>query len=456
MATAIKEKDRAAVLQSLSAGVVPRSGQHLIQVGRKRELEALGQDLARISEGGAGFRIVVGDYGSGKTFLINLNRARALEKGFVTMHADLNPDRWLRGGKGESRSLFKELVKNIATRSRPEGGALPGILDKFLSHAAARAESEHRSTASVIREHLSEMSELVNGPDFANVTETYRRATDEGLDELKENALRWFRGELEYKTDAQVLLGVRSIVNDMTWYDQLKLMARFVRLAGYSGLLISLDEMVNIYRIGGAKTRQNNYEQVLRILNDAFQGSAEGLGFVFGCTPDALSDPIRGFYSYEALHQRLADNQFVQGDIVDFTKPVIRLSSLGLEDFHVLLENILRVHSSGDEKAQVIPLEAIPKFMDHCELQLGSSYYRTPRTVIMAFVDLLQVLAQNKKVDWQVLLRTLPVKADTGQAIEPPPTDDSTEPENPAPSVEANPPVTKSARLRSSPPAAKA
>jgi hypothetical protein len=171
MATAaIKEKDRSAVLQSLSAGVVPRSGQHLIQVGRKRELEALGDDIKRITEGGASFRMLVGDYGSGKTFLLNLNRARALEKGLVTMHADLNPDRSLRGGRGQSRSLFKELVKNTATRTRPEGGALPGILDKFLSHAAARAESEHRSSASVIREHLAELGELVNGADFVKLS----------------------------------------------------------------------------------------------------------------------------------------------------------------------------------------------------------------------------------------------------------------------------------------------
>jgi hypothetical protein len=419
MATAaIKEKDRSAVLQSLSAGVVPRSGQHLIQVGRKRELEALGDDIKRITEGGASFRMLVGDYGSGKTFLLNLNRARALEKGLVTMHADLNPDRSLRGGRGQSRSLFKELVKNTATRTRPEGGALPGILDKFLSHAAARAESEHRSSASVIREHLAELGELVNGADFVKIIETYRRAIDEGLDELKEHALNWLRGEIIYATDAYVLLGVRSVVTDGTWYDQLKLMARLVRLAGYNGLLVCIDELVNLYRISGKVTRQHNYDQLLRILNDAYSGSAEGLGFVFGCTPDALRDPIRGCYSYEALHTRLADNQFVQGDIVDFTKPVMQFGSLSLEDFHVLLENILRVHAGGDEKARVLPLEALPKFMDHCELQLGSAYYRTPRTVIMAFVDLLQVLAQNKKVHWQDLLRALPLERDTGQAIE--------------------------------------
>ncbi|MDN7668045.1 ATP-binding protein [Burkholderia vietnamiensis] len=412
--TTIRPKDRDAVLQSLRAGVVPRIGQHLIQVGRQRELDALIQDIARVADGGSSFRLVVGEYGAGKTFFLNLVRAIALEKKLVTVHADLNPDRRLHASGGQARSLYAELAKNISTRTKADGGAMAGIVEKFIGQAKTEAKAAGRSSEEVIRAQLNQLTEMVNGYDFADVIAAYCRGFEEGNEQLKGDAIRWLRGEFTTKTDARAALGVRTIIDDASVYDQLKLMARFVRLAGYSGLLVCLDELVNLYKLANVQARNSNYEQILRILNDSLQGSAEGLGFVLGGTPEFLLDTKRGLYSYTALQSRLAENTFATSGFVDYTGPVIRLASLTPEDFYVLLDKIRLVHAFGDEAKAQLPADAIAAFMAHCAMRLGDQYFRTPRTTITAFINLLAVLEQNPTADWRQLIGALEVEKDTG------------------------------------------
>jgi len=324
----IRAKDRDAVIQSLRAGVVPRVGQHLIQVGRVKELEALMKDVERIADAGSGFRVVIGEYGSGKTFFLNLVRAIAMEKKLVTMHADLNPDRRLHATGGQARSLYAELAKNLSTRTKPDGGALPGIVEKFIAQAKSEAKTSGKPSEAIVRERLDHLSEMVNGYDFAEVIAAYCRGFDEGNEQLKSDAIRWLRGEFTTKTDARAALGVRTIIDDASIYDQLKLLARFIRLAGYSGLMVCLDELVNLYKLSNTQARNANYEQILRILNDSLQGSAEGLGIVLGGTPEFLMDTRRGLYSYAALQSRLAENTFAKAGMVDYSGPVLRLASL--------------------------------------------------------------------------------------------------------------------------------
>ena len=277
-ATAIRPKDRDAVVQSLRAGVVPRTGQHLIQVGRTREIATLIGDIDRVADGGSTFRLIVGEYGGGKTFFLNLVRAVALEKKLVVASADLNPDRRLQASGGQARSLYAELMRNISTRTKPEGGALGGIVEKFIATAKAEATAAGVPTENIIRKKLEYLTEMVNGFDFADVIAAYCRGFEEGNEQLKANAIRWLRGEFATKTDARAALGVRTIVDDAAVYDQLKLMARFVRLAGFAGLLVNLDELVNLYKLANSQARNSNYEQILRILNDSLQGNAVGLG----------------------------------------------------------------------------------------------------------------------------------------------------------------------------------
>jgi P-loop Domain of unknown function (DUF2791) len=410
----IRPKDRDAVIQSLRAGVVPRSGQHLIQVGRAREVDTLVSDIARVADGGSAFRVVIGEYGAGKTFFLNLVRGVALEKKLVVANADLNPDRRLHASGGQARSLYAELMRNLSTRTRPEGGALAGVVEKFIATAKAEAKATGQYTEAVLRQKLEQLTELVNGYDFADVIAAYCRGYEDGNEQLKSNAVRWLRGEFATRTDARQALGVRTIVDDAEVYDQLKLMARFVRLAGFSGLLIVLDELVNLYKLANAQARNSNYEQILRILNDSLQGSAVGLGFVLGGTPEFLLDTRRGLFSYPALQSRLAQNSFANNGLVDFSGPVVRLSSLTPEDFYVLLQKVRAVYALGDPDKFLMPDQGIFSFMEHCSKRIGDAYFRTPRTTITAFVNMLAVIEQNPGTAWQDLLGGIEVAPDTG------------------------------------------
>ncbi|WP_336333766.1 ATP-binding protein [Pseudomonas putida] len=410
----IRAKDRDAVIQSLRAGVVPRVGQHLIQVGRAGELDSLLKDVDRLADGGSAFRVVVGEYGAGKTFFLNLVRGIAMERKLVTMHADLNPDRRLHASGGQARSLYSELAKNMSTRTKPDGGALQGIVEKFISQAKTEAKARGVESESVIREYLAELTEMVNGYDFAEVIAAYCRGFEEGNEQLKADAIRWLRGEFSTKTDARAALGVRTIVDDASVYDQLKLLSRFVRLAGFGGLMVCLDELVNLYKLANTQARNANYEQILRILNDSLQGSAEGLGFVLGGTPEFLMDTRRGLYSYPALQSRLAENTFAKSGLVDLSGPVIRLSSLTPEDFFVLLQKLRHVYAYGEPEKFLLPDEAIPAFMAHCNQRLGEAYFRTPRTTITAFISLLAVIEQNPGADWRSLVGAVELAKDEG------------------------------------------
>lgn len=418
MTTTIRTKDRDAVIQSLRAGVVPRTGQHLIQVGRTAEIETLVSDIDRITDDGSAFRVVIGEYGAGKTFFLNLVRAVAMEKKLVVASADLNPDRRLHASGGQARSLYAELMRNLSTRTKPDGGALGGIVEKFIATAKTEAKAAGLSTETVIRQKLDNLTELVNGYDFADVIAAYCRGFEEGNEQLKSDAVRWLRGEFSTKTDARQALGVRTIVDDAAVYDQLKLLARFVRLAGFSGLLVSLDELVNLYKMANTQARNANYEQILRILNDSLQGTAVGLGFVLGGTPEFLLDTRRGLYSYPALQSRLAQNTFASGGLVDFSGPVVRLSSLTPEDFYVLLQKICHVYASGDTTKHLLPDQGIYRFMEHCSKRIGDAYFRTPRTTITSFINLLAVLEQNAGVSWQDLVGGIEVVADTGGTVD--------------------------------------
>lgn len=418
----IKPRERNTIVQALRAGVVPKLGLQHIQVGRVREIEELVRDVDRISDGGAAIRFVVGEYGSGKTFFLNLIRLVALERGMVVLSADMAPDRRLHATGGQARSLYAEMTRNASTRTKPDGGAMASIVERFASQAARLADTSDRSPNDVIREKLARLEELTGGYDFATVITRYWDGFEGGDDDLKSAALRWLRAEFTTRTDARKALGVRTIINDANVYDQLKLLALFVREAGYKGLVVSLDELVNLYKLTSAQARNANYEQILRILNDVLQGTASHLGFMLGGTPEFLMDTRRGLYSYEALQSRLAENTFARDGLVDLSGPVIRLSNLTPEDMFVLLANIRRV-MQGEEAT--LPDEALTAFMDHCSNRIGDAYFRTPRNTVTAFVNMLSVLEQNREVNWQALVGSVDVAEDGGEDLALLPEDES-------------------------------
>src|ERR1017187_2065583 len=416
--TTIRPRERDAVLQALRAGVVPRAGQQHVQVGRASEVRAMLSDIDRVADGGSAIRFVIGEYGSGKTFFLHLIRSIAMERKLVTIHADLSPDRRLHATGGQARSLFAELMRNISTRARPDGGAMSSIVERFISLALTEAKERGNAAEAVIHQRLAGLSEMVGGYDFAEVIAAYWRGHDTGDERLKSNAVRWLRGEFSTRIDARAALGVRTIVDDASIYDHLKLMARFVRRAGFNGMIVLLDELVNLYKLANSQARNGNYEQILRILNDSFQGISVGLGFLLGGTPEFLLDTRRGLYSYPALQSRLAENTFATQGLVDYTGPVIRVGSLSQEDFYVLLTKLRHVFAGGDAARYLVPDEGLTAFMEHCAKRIGEAYFRTPRTTITSFVNLLSVLEQNPQASWRELLGQVAVVKDEGPDAE--------------------------------------
>jgi len=404
----IKRRERDSVLQSLQAGLVPRQGLHLIQVGRKSETEALLQDISRIRDGGSSFRLVVGRFGSGKSFFLNLVRHVALQQNLVIVQADFTMERRLQATGGEARALYSELMCNMATRAKPEGGALASVCTKWISGLQQEIVSAGGDTSRVeaqIAEDLRDLQDYVGGFEFAEVLRAYYRGTVNGNEAEKAAALRWLRGEYQTKTEARQDLGVRRIIDDDTFYDSLKLMAGFCRKAGFDGMLVLFDELVVLsHRLPSSRSRVSNFEAILTILNDAVQGNAQGVGFVFAGTDESLEDRRRGLFSYEALRSRLAENQLATSGLVDLSGPVVRLQALSPEDLFVLLRNISVVHASGDHSARLVPDEGIAALLHKANDTLGADFFRTPRDVIRSFVGLLNLIEQNPGQSWQEIL----------------------------------------------------
>jgi len=411
----IKTRERDAIIQSLSAGVVPRIGLEHIQVGRKDEINAILTDLDRIQDDGAAIRFIIGRYGSGKSFFLNLCRIVALEKKFVVAQADITLEKRLYSSDNQARALYSELVHNFAVRSKPEGGALRGIVERWISDLDYRLRKEGKSTDEIVQQipqELKYLQEFVSGYDFATVLCKYFEGFQKGDDALMASAIRWLSGEYSTKTEARQDLGVRTIIVDENIYDYLKLWGRFVRMAGFSGLLVNIDEMgVLSHRLNNTQARNSNYEVILRIVNDCLQGNVSGLGFVFAGTDEFLKDQRRGLVSYEALAGRLSvKSSFNVKGLKDFSGPVIELENLSKEDTFVLLRNIRNVFAYDDPAKYLIPDEGIRGFLNHCAKTLGSEFYLTPRDIVKSFTKLLSILEQNPGTSWEVLISSCQVQ----------------------------------------------
>ncbi len=408
MSKVIKRREKDAILQSLRAGVVPKIGLQHIQVGRKKELEAMISDFDRVENDGSFVRFTIGKYGSGKSFFLNLSRAIALSRNMVVINADITTERRLNGTNGQARSLYAELMRNLATRSKTEGGALSNIVEKWVSDVEYKVKQGGGAQGDVkgeIQKKLKPLQELVSGYDFADVLEKYYEGYVSMNDRLQDAALRWLRAEYTTKTEAREDLGVRNIIDDKNIYDYLKLFGSFTGMAGYSGLVVNIDEMgVFSHRLNNASARNNNYEMLLRIVNDCLQGSVSRLGFVFAGTEEFLSDRRRGVASYEALWARLSLGSFVKDGLKDYSGPVIQLDNLTLEDLYVLLMNIREVYFSEQGNSAIFPAEAIEAFISWCSYKMGAEFFLKPREVVREFVGVLSVLEQNPEKNWQDLL----------------------------------------------------
>ena len=402
------------IVNSLKGGVVPRVGLPYITVGRDREVAALLHDLDLVADGGASFRFLVGRYGSGKSFLLQTIRNHAMGRGFVVADADLSPERRLQGTGGQGLATYRELIRNLSTKTRPEGGALNLVLDRWVSNVQSQVtledglSPEDPAFADAMERRImgtmASVQELVHGYDFARLLTMYWRAHLEGDDETKANVTKWFRGEYRNKTEARRELGVGIVIGDDDWYDYLKILATFLVGAGYKGLVILLDEMVNLYKIPNAVSRQYNYEKVLTMYNDTLQGKAHHLGIIMSGTPQAIEDRRRGLYSYEALRSRLTQGRFSQDGLVDMLAPVIRLEPLTHEELLVLVEKLADIHAGLFGYQRTITQDELVRFLETEYGRVGADTHLTPREVIRDFVEMLDILSQNPGVTVEQLL----------------------------------------------------
>ena len=392
------------VLNSLKGGVVPRIGLPYITVGRKEEIEALLHDVDIIQDGGASFRFIVGRYGSGKSFLLQTIRNYVMDKNFVVVDGDLSPERRLQGSKGQGLATYRELIQNLSTKTRPEGGALTLILDRWINSVQSQiaqsgiANDDPKFEAEVdkkIYAVISSLNELVHGFDFAKLLNMYYHAYMSNDDETKAKVLKWFRGEYSHKTEAKKDLGVDIIISDSDWYEYLKLFAAFFRQAGYAGLIIMIDELVNIFKIPNAISRQYNYEKILTMYNDTLQGKAKYLGIIMCGTPQAIEDRHRGVYSYEALRSRLATGKFVQSGARDMYAPVIKLQPLTAEEMLVLTEKLADMHANLYGYERTITDDDLAQFIKIEYARVGADTNITPREIIRDFIELLDIVWQN-------------------------------------------------------------
>lgn len=404
------------VLHSLKGGVVPRIGLPYITVGRKNEIQALLHDVDIIAEGGASFRFIVGRYGAGKSFLLQAIRNYVMDRGFIVADADLSPERRLQGTRGQGLATYRELIGNLSTKTKPEGGALTLILERWISSVQSEALQESglqpgdpALTALVdqkIYAVTASVSELVHGFEFAQLLSAYYHAYLKSDDETKAKVVRWFRGEYALKREAKEELGVNIIITDDDWYEYLKLFATFFRLAGYSGMMIMIDELVNIYKVPNSITRQYNYEKLLTMYNDTLQGKAKYLGIIMGATPQAIEDKRRGVYSYEALRSRLAEGKFSKPGARDLLAPVIRLDPITAEEMLILCEKLAVMHAGLYGYEQKIATNDLAAFIKIEYERIGADVHITPREVIRDFIELLDILYQNPEMSIIELLNS--------------------------------------------------
>ncbi|MCI8386984.1 MAG: DUF2791 family P-loop domain-containing protein [Clostridiales bacterium] len=402
----IPKRVLSSLLSSISAGVVPRMGAPYIAIGRSEEIEALLSDLESVNEGGGSMRFIIGKYGSGKSFLIQLVRGFALERGFITADADLSPERRICGAKGTGIATYRELIKNLASKSSPDGGALAQIIAKWLSDLQSTIAADglevgsqeftNKLTAKIYAQ-TRELESQIGGFDFAMVITTYYKAYIAGDEDKKSACMRWLRGEYSTKTEARNAIGstIGSIIDDDNWYEYIKLLAVFFRKIGYRGFVVFIDECVNLYKIVNRISRENNYEKLLSMFNDTLQGKAEGLALIFGGTPQFLEDTRRGLFSYEALRSRLSDGQFQKAGFKNLIGPVIRLRRLSDDELFALIARITGLHAQNYNWQPRVTNEDMAAFLKICLDRAGADTMITPREIIRDYITVLNILLQN-------------------------------------------------------------
>lgn len=408
----IKKRDSSAILNSLSGGVVPNRGIQHVMVGRTDEAKQIMTDLDNIKKGSSVIKFFIGSFGSGKSFIQGFIKQLAFNEKFVVANADFTPERRLYGTEGKAVAIYSELVKNFSTSTQPEGNALPSILDKWVNEVQSKVMEEHgfetielenprfiELVEKEITRTVSKMDDFTGGFDFARILTQYYKGFVNDNQDLQRRVIRWLRGEYGTRTEAKGDLGVRDIIDDNNWYNYIKIFSQFVKQIGYSGLVINLDEAINLYKITHPQTREKNYESILKIYNDTLQGNVEGLYITFGGTPEFLEDERRGLFSYGALKRRLETNKYETSEFRDLSQPVIKLTPLKSDETFILLQRLRDIHASHFDYSTSVTEDEIKRYIVNEYNRPGASENLTVGDIIRGFLGALNILHQNSDYD---------------------------------------------------------
>lgn len=418
----IKPKEATSIINSLIGGVVPKIGVQHITVGRSEEINAVVSALNDVKNGHSMVKFWIGDFGSGKSFILHLLNTVALKQKFVVANADFTPDNRLYSNDGKAVALYAAIIDNISIQTKPEGGALPTLLEKWIEQVITQtAESNNTSLTEIRNEQylnlvqsniMKTINEItdVGGFDFGTVVMKYYEGYIKDDEQLRRNALKWLKGEYKTKTEAKQDLGVREIINDLNYYDMLKNFCKLFVNMGYSGFMVNLDEAINLYKISTSVMREKNYEKVLTIYNDCFQGKVSNLFFNFAGTKEVLENERRGLFSYNALKSRLVTNKFETAEIRDFAQPVIRLFPLDHNEIFVLLKKLKAIFDYNYKTEIPISDDEIQQFMEEIFNKPGASEFLTPREVIRDFLNILNIIRQNPTVDKKKLFGDIEIE----------------------------------------------
>ncbi|MCO5268741.1 MAG: ATP-binding protein [Brumimicrobium sp.] len=418
----IKPKEATSIINSLTGGVVPKIGIQHITVGRSEEINAVISALEDVKNGHSMVKFWIGDFGSGKSFMLHLLNTVALKQKFVVTNADFTPDNRLYSNDGKGVALYSAIMDNISIQTKPEGGALPTLLEKWIEQVITKTADENNILFVEIRNEqylkliqnnimktINEITE-VGGFDFGTVILKYYEGYIIGDEQLRRNALKWLKGEYSTKTEARQDLGVREIINDLNYYDMLKNFCKLFVSMGYSGFMINLDEAINLYKISTSVMRAKNYEKILTIYNDCFQGKVSNLFFNFAGTKEFLENQRRGLFSYDALKTRLATNKYETAEIRDFSQPVLKLFPLDHNEIFVLLKKLKSIFDFNYKTVIEVSDEEIQQFMEEIYNKPGVSEFLTPRDVIRNFLNILNIIRQNPTVDKKNLFGEIEIR----------------------------------------------
>lgn len=416
--TRINPKEASTIIKSLEAGVVPDIGLGHLLVGRKAEVDELIKILSHIEDGDSDLRFWVGDFGSGKSFMLKTIENLALSKNFVVSTIDLNPSRRFYATDRKAVNLYSTVLENIRTKNLRSGNVIESIIEQWISTIFKNLSDEkgydlkelmagfyRDEVIGIILETLSRFEAVGLSYELGQAISKYYEGFITGDRILKLKAIRWIRGDITTKTEAKKELGINEIINDDNYFEAIKNLAELFREIGYQGFVINFDEAVNLYKLPHSTTRQRNYEKILNIYNECKSNLAKGLFINLAATRKTVFDESRGLASYGALKGRLGTEASMDSDFINTNKTVLGLKVLSDEEIYTLLENLVSIYNIHYKTKIDFTSDQIVTYMEGQLNRPGADEFLTPRAVIKDFIEILDIKRQNPDAEISDLLR---------------------------------------------------